>query len=179
MGDAMDALRAAMEAQGKVDPDAAMALAADVDLDAPTKWEEVHMPDAQVPMALDSPTPIVWESFFTKDEVEATKRVRRGQQALGPLARKWIAEKVGGTIGDGDRSAKQFVNTRYGQFRISLSVDGDNTTETAAHERMGVRTIRLEAVEEAVEFFQEHGLEGARTYEELRLHLRMQLRQDG
>jgi hypothetical protein len=179
MAELHDMIRRAMEAQGKVDPDAALALADEVDLEAPTKWEEVHTPDHQVPMALDSPTPITWEAFFTKDEVAATKRVRRGQQQLGPLARRWIADRVGGTIGDGDRSAKQFVNTRFGQYRISLSVDGDNTTETAAHERMGVRTIRLEAVDEAVEFFQEHGLEGARTYEELRLYLRMALRQDG
>lgn len=130
--------------------------------------EQLHMEDGM--------RPITWEEFFTAEEAEVTKRVRRGQQQLGPLARRWIAERVGGTIGDGGRSAKQFVNTPRGKYRISLSVDGDNTTETAAHERMGVTTVRVEAVEEMVAFFEEHRLNGVHAYEELREFLRTRLR---
>ncbi len=119
--------------------------------------------------------PITWEEFFTAEEAETTKRVRRGQQQLGPLAREWIAGAVGGSIGDGSRSAKQFVNTRCGRYRISLSKDGDNTTEMAAHERMHVTTVRVEDVDEMCEFFAEHGLPGPMTYSALREHLRGRL----
>ena len=119
--------------------------------------------------------PITWEEFFTVDECETTKKVRRGQQALGPLARVWIAEVVGGTIGDGGRSKKQFLNTRHGRYRISLSVDGDNTTEQAAHVRMAARAVAIEDKDAMCAFFRAHGLPGPETYEALRDHLRERL----
>lgn len=176
-------VRKAMEAQGRYKPEELP----DVDLDAPTEPEQMALapepvvdPIPEIPepqttidaLAPRQPAPIVWEEFFTRSEVETTKRVRRGQQQLGPLARKWIAARVGGTIGDGGRSAKQFVNTPRGKFRVSLSVDGDNTTEMAAHERMGAEAVAVEDVQAMVEFFSAHDLPGWETYQELREHLR-------
>jgi hypothetical protein len=193
-----EVIKQAMVAQGKVDPEAVLALAQEIDLDdVPAAPDLASDPGPDPELVELAPAgelqpeldylgpdsfvvelrgPIRWEEFFTEAEVEATKRVRRGQQQLGPLARKWIADVVGGTIGDGDRSAKQFVNTSRGRYRISLSIDGDNTTETAAHERMGVETIAVEDMEAMCAFFTAHELAGVETYEALREHLRARLR---
>jgi hypothetical protein len=167
-----DFIARAIEAQGKVTTEEVRELLGRDDLTVTYEYEE-----EQVTMELGEPEPIRWEEFFTGSEVAATKRVRRGQQQLGPLARAWIAARCGGTIGDGSRSAKQFVNTPRGKFRISLSADGDNTTETAAHERMGAETVAVEDVLGMTEFFNDHGLPGRETYQELRAHLHERLRQ--
>lgn len=179
MNEIPDFIQRAIEAQGKTSPEEVRARMDDPELEIEGEEEPLSSegggppadepPSEQLPLEL--PKPITWEEFFSPAEVAATKRVRRGQQRLGPEARAWIAEKVGGTIGDGTRSAKQFVNTPHGSYRISLSSDGDNTTETAAHERMGVETVTVENVEQMCAFFLAHGLPGAETYEALRSHL--------
>lgn len=165
-------VKRAIEAQGKTSPDEVQAvLAAGLAETEPIYEEEA------ITMALDEPRPIKWEEFFTASEVAATKRVRRGQSALGPLTRTWIAERVGGTIGDGARSAKEFLNTRRGKFAISLSADNLNSTELAAIERMGAVHVAVENVADICEFFTDHGLPGWETYEQLREHLHERMRQ--
>lgn len=179
MTEVPDYIARAIAAQGRTTPEEVQTRMEEDDFhDDDGDRPEPEYDPPPVPMALEKPEPIRWEEFFTGSEVAATKRVRRGQQQLGPLAREWIAGRIGGTIGDGSRSAKQFVNTPHGKFRISLSADGDNTTETAAHDRMGAETVAVEDVFGMVNFFQAHGLPGRETYQQLREHLRDRMRRE-
>lgn len=172
MTDVPDYIARAIEAQGKTTADDVQAA-----LEAGIAETEPLYEEPAGTMMLEEPRAITWEEFFTRSEVEATKRVRRGQQALGPLVRDWVANRVGGTVGDGGRSKKEFLNTRRGKYALALSKDNLNTTELAAIERMGAEVVAVEDVPGMCEFFTDHGLPGWETYEELREHLRERMRQ--
>jgi len=75
------------------------------------------------------------------------------------IIRETLADILGGTIGDGDRSDKQFVNTYQGQFRIRKDSRTDNSTEVAAHKGLGVTNINLLNDKSRRAFFTLHNID--------------------
>lgn len=135
--------------------------------------EAVHAAvDVQESLLDDALPPLRYENLLPADDVATYKRVKRWTMALASDARAIVAEIVGGTIGDDGRSRKEFVQTARGKFRISMGHMSDNSTEVAAHERMGVRTVHLDEPDEVVAFFEEHGVSGRDAYTALVRRLR-------
>lgn len=135
--------------------------------------EAVHAAvDVQESLLDDTLPPLRYENLLPAADVETYKRVKRWTMALASDARAIVAEIVGGTIGDDGRSRKEFVQTSRGKFRISMGHMSDNSTEVAAHERMGVRTVHLDEPDEVVAFFEEHGVSGREAYTALVRRLR-------
>jgi hypothetical protein len=129
----------------------------------------------QLALAEEDPiVPILYENLLNPASVAVYKRVKGQTMKIAEIARGLVAEAVGGSIGDGSRSRKQFVNTRRGQFRVCNSWNSDNSTEVAAHARMGVRTVHLDSPGEVIGFFREHGLDGEQTYRWLLRRLRVE-----
>ena len=118
------------------------------------------------------PVTIRYELLLPVGDVMVYKRVKRWTMTFAEEARKVLAEQLDGTIGDGDRSKKRFLNTRRGTFRVALSHRSDNSTETASLERMGVRTIHLDDPDELLHFYRLHDVPGVPSYDELVERLR-------
>lgn len=85
------------------------------------------------------------------------KRVKRGTMILAGIQREILAELTSGRIGDDGRSKKEFLTTEHGRFRLCSGTNSDNTTETAAHDRMHADTVVMEG-ESLKAFFELHGL---------------------
>lgn len=173
---AMDAIREAQKAAG-YDPDAIAERAAEVEAqgvldELPPLDEHQYQPEPEVEaeqLALD-PEEIVeihYETLLDPHDVVVYKRVKGQTMQIAKYAREIIAGQVEGTVGDGTRSKKEFVTTRLGQYRVSMSNMSDNTTETAAHERMGVTVVHLHDPAEVIAFFAAHGLDGEDAYRRL------------
>lgn len=113
---------------------------------------------------------LTYEDFFDSPDVATYKRVKRGTMALARIGRDVAAEIVRGEIGDGTRSGKEFVRTRVGLYRLSFGSNSDNTTERAAHQRMGAKLIVMGDSDQMIAFFDEHVHEPEDVY---RLWLRM------
>lgn len=109
-------------------------------------------------------TRILYETLLRHEDVVVYKRVKRQTMALAHDARTILAEMVGGTLGDGSRSNKEFVNTPRGRWRVSMGYMSDNSTEAAAHARMGVRLLHLSDPAEVKVFLRTHGLEPRSAY---------------
>ncbi len=82
-----------------------------------------------------------YKDFCTPEEIAAFHMVKWRSMHLADCAREVCASLTNGTIGDGDRSDKEFVNTERGQYRIKICRTSDNSTEQVAHDQMGVTTI--------------------------------------
>ena len=80
-----------------------------------------------------------YKLFCDPEEVEVYVRVKRRTMRLARAGREVAASMVGGVIGDGERSGKEFVRTHLGLYRLATSDNADNTTEAAVHARMGIR----------------------------------------
>lgn len=169
-------MRKAIEAQGRVDPDAIAAAAEDAIPADEEVWEaqqasiavasREEAPQVEQPSLLDGePVVIRYESFVAADDVRTYRRVKAVTMGLADEARKVIAGMVEGSIGDGTRSSKQFVQTARGSYRIGASAD--NTTATAAHDRMGVQAVKLDDPADLLAFFDEHGLDARAAYDQL------------
>jgi hypothetical protein len=115
-----------------------------------------------------------YEEFFSPADVAAYKRVKRGSMRLAGIARQIVAEMTGGQIEDGGRSAKEFLHTQCGKFRLSLRDNSDNTTEQAAHRRMGVTPVVMDE-SGMLGFFRLHGLDPAEAYSFLYAETRRRL----
>lgn len=100
-----------------------------------------------------------YTDFCTQEEIDTFKRVKRRTMKLADAARHVCAELTGATIGDGQRSDKQFLRSRRGQFRMALSTQSDNSTEVAAHARMGVQTIYMGERDSIMPWLRDHGVE--------------------
>jgi len=191
----LEAARRAMIAAG-VDPDAVVAQAATVDLDEPEPAPPVEAAPT-VEEAMDdelglSSTPdygeqgtlidevlvaLTYENLLPPADVAAYKRVKSAEQRIAHETKQIAARLVGGTVGDGDRSDKHFIQTSRGLYRFANSLASDNSSETAMHEQMGVtRAIHLPNIDEVVEWFDEHGLDGRLAYQALTRDLRARFR---
>ena len=116
---------------------------------------------------------LTYENLCDPADVAAYKRVKAAEQRIAREAKAIAARLVGGTVGDGDRSDKQFIETSRGLYRFANSERSDNSSEIAVHERMGVtRSIRLPVIDEVVAWFDEHGLDGRLAYQALVRDLR-------
>lgn len=184
-----DFIRKAIEAQGKADPDEVLAAARDaippdeVEVRA-DHWrdelpegtiegpEETHDMTEQAALWGDAPTPISYETLLSPLDVATYKRVKATTMRIADDARDICARLVDGRIGDGGRSGKQFLQTSRGKFRLATSMQSDNSTEVAAHERMGVRTIHLSEPGEMIDWFSMHNLPGRLSYDKLVRELR-------
>lgn len=98
-----------------------------------------------------------YRDFCTQEEIDTFKRVKKRTMKLADAGRQVCAELTGATIGDGHRSDKQFLRTWRGQFRMALSRQSDNSTEQAAHARMGVETIYMGERESVIPWLRAHG----------------------
>jgi hypothetical protein len=191
MTDVPDPIRRAMEAaarRGKLDVGRVLADLQDPEV-IPSDEDEVGLEDThrattprtdaseegggfpraallEQPSLLDqAPVPIRYENLLPEADVLTYKRVKRWTMALATDAREIIAGIVGGTIGDGGRSKKEFLQTRVGKYRVSMSYNSDNTTEVAAHLAMGVTTIHLSDPAEVLAFFQAHDVPAREAYD--------------
>lgn len=196
---AVEAARRAMEAQaratGKIDVAAVEAAIADGD-PIPSDESEVELQQGQwreqlpepetepesltheQPSLLDGELPVIrYENLLPEHDVQTYKRVKRWTMNLAHDARAILADLVGGTVGDGGRSRKEFLQTPRGSWRVSMGSNSDNTTERAAHERMGVKTLHLDEQEEVLAFLEEHGLPPRVAYEALVRRLRGSFRE--
>lgn len=183
-----DAIRRAMIAAGQ-DPDEVQARAATIDLDALDEddWpvpEEALDQDMLGPVDeqlglddVEGPVSLTYENLLPAGDVAVYKRVKAQTMQIADEARSIAARLVGGTVGDGTRSAKQFINTNRGQYRLAMSARSDNSTEEAAHDRMGVTaTIHMPDPDEMIGWFAEHGLDGPLAYASLVRTLRARFR---
>lgn len=185
--DASDAMRRAMVAAGQ-NPDEVLAAAATVELDAP---EPAPPPPLTVEQQVDADlglgeqgslidevlVALTYENLCDPDDVAAFKRVKTQTQQIAAEAKLIAARLVGGTVGDGDRSDKQFIQTSRGLYRFANSERSDNSSEIAMHEQMGVtRSVRLPVIHEVVAWFDEHGLDGRLAYQALVRDLRARFR---
>lgn len=188
-----DFIRRAIEAQGKVDPDEVLdRIHHDAQVIPPDEvevraehWrdelpdgatiegpEETHDMTEQAALWGDSPTPISYETLLSPTDVATYKRVKATTMRIADDAREICCRLVNGKIGDGGRSGKQFLQTGRGKFRLATSTQSDNSTEVAAHERMGVATIHLSEPEEMIAWFALHDLPGRLSYDKLVRDLR-------
>jgi hypothetical protein len=94
-----------------------------------------------------------YEDFFDPAEVETFLMVKRGQQVLASVVREELAVLVGGQL---DHDGKEFLHTSEGVFRVALRSNSDNTTERAAHRRMGVETLNAGDLTELGVFLVRH-----------------------
>ncbi len=191
MAEMPDFIRRAIEAQGKADPDEVLAkIQHDAQVIPPDEvevraehWrdeipEDAGPPDQEDDMSEqpalwgDAPVPISYETLLAPNDVATYKRVKAATMRIADDAREIAARIVGGTIGDIGRSNKQFISTGKGMFRLATSNQSDNSTEVAAHERMGVTTIHLSEPGEMIRWFEEHGLPGRTAYDRLVRDLR-------
>lgn len=99
-----------------------------------------------------------YEHLITRAEHDTYLYVKKLEQDIARAARGVLAELTQGVIGDGSRSKKEFLNTRHGKYRVSCRANSDNTTEVAAHDRMGVTKLNAGSREEALRFLQLHGV---------------------
>lgn len=137
---------------------------------------EAAAPVEQPGLWSDDPAPISYETLLPTADVQTYKRVKAATMRIGDEARAIAAALVHGTDGDGSRSGKQFIQTTRGKYRLATSMQSDNSTETAAHERMGVETIHLSEPAEMIQWFASHGIDGRLAYEKLVRDLRARFR---
>lgn len=125
--------------------------------------------DADEQMTIDPGEliPIHYKHLLDPFSVSTFQRVKHQTMQIADVARELIAELIGGTIGDGDRSQKQFLTTPLGQYRVAMSDNSDNSSETMVAERMGVEFVHLNKPEEVVALFAKHGLDGEDAYRRL------------
>jgi hypothetical protein len=97
-----------------------------------------------------------YKDFCTPEEVEIYKRVKKRAMKLSDAGREVVARLTYGVIGDGTRSDKQFLQTKHGRFRLANSTASDNSTEAAAHDRMGVPTIYMGEFDSIIPFLRTH-----------------------
>lgn len=117
---------------------------------------------------------MTYEDFFSTEDVAAYKRVKTGTMKLAREARRIIADMVGAEY-EPTGKAKEFLRTERGLFRLSMSPNSDNTTEIAAHQKLGASKIVMSDDRELHRFFRAHGLGfGALEVFKERLARRMQ-----
>ncbi len=80
---------------------------------------------------------VTYEDFATEEDVAAFKRMVGLQQNLAHVMRETAALMVGGVLLPKSGKGKEFVRTQHGLYRLSVGDNADNTTEQAAHARMG------------------------------------------
>jgi hypothetical protein len=102
-----------------------------------------------------------YADFFSEADVAAYKRVKRGAMRLARIARAEAAALVGGYVRD---EGKEFVVTSRGVYRLAMAANSDNTTERAAHARMGAETVNMGDDVAMSAWFTKHDLAGAGTY---------------
>ncbi len=73
-------------------------------------------------------------------ELETFKKVKLTSMRLARIVREVIAADLGGTL---PSKGKQFLTTSRGVFRLASRANSDNTTEQAAHKRMGVTIVQV------------------------------------
>lgn len=98
---------------------------------------------------------MTYEEFFTSSDIATYKRVKRGTMLLGRLAREIATGIVYGRM---EKKGKEFVYTNKGVYRLCMSGKSDNTTERAAHERMGAITVCMGDEKEMTDWFALHGV---------------------
>lgn len=107
---------------------------------------------------------MTYEDFFEADEVATFKRMKKAQMELAGIARGIAAVMVGGTVlgnpGGGPGKGKEFVRTSLGLYRLSIGPNADNTTEQAAHERMGAVCVVMGDESGMRAWFRLHGITG-------------------
>lgn len=192
MSEIPEAVRRAMEARGVDIAAVEEALQGDpIPPDEVAVLEELPVPDEPAEEATtgiaepvdeqaalwgDEPVPIRYENLLPPHDVAVYKRVKASTMRIAEEARGICAHIVGGTIGDGDRSDKQFIETPNGKYRLATSDRSDNSTELAAHARMGVFTIHLSDPADMIAWFENHGLPGRLNYDLLVRELRARFR---
>lgn len=97
-----------------------------------------------------------YERLCTQEQVDNFTFVRRLQQRAADVCREILAEMVEGEIRDPNGTGKQFLWTRRGLFRIATSRLADNSTEDAAHRRLGAETLNVDDDKALQAFFEEH-----------------------
>lgn len=80
------------------------------------------------------------ESIEGRKNIETFKRVKKAYMRVASLARDLVAEDLNATIPE---EGKQFIRTSLGKFRLSNGANSDNSTEMAAHDRMGAITVQI------------------------------------
>jgi hypothetical protein len=120
---------------------------------------------------------MAYEEYFEPWEVATFKRVKRGQMNLARVRRGVVCQMVAGVI-DGNGTNKEFVLTSRGRFRLANGDNSDNTTETAAHVRMGVQTVCMDDPESMADLFRLHGLPGASSVASFHDLVKQALRDD-
>jgi hypothetical protein len=82
-----------------------------------------------------------YKDFCPPEMVEGYVYCNRVSMVLADASRDVAAHLVHGTIGDGERSDKQFLRTPKGLWRMANGDNADNTSETVTHIRMGVTGV--------------------------------------
>jgi hypothetical protein len=120
-----------------------------------------------------------YKDFFDPDEVETFKRVKGGSMRLARVGRTIAAEMVGGTLPKGrvDRttSAKEYVRTSQGVFRLAMSHQSDNKTEMREHDRLGAKVVVMGDDVLMGGFFAMHGLLAGVALAEFKRRIRNEL----
>lgn len=101
--------------------------------------------------------PLHYESHFSAQEIADYKKVKLTTMRASRVARALVALLVDGTIGDTDRSRKEFLVTHLGTYRLSMRGNSDNTTEVMTHARMGVTSLAMDDDAAMLGFLKEHG----------------------
>lgn len=73
-------------------------------------------------------------------EVAIFKTVKGKSMRLARAVKEVIAEELDGNL---PSSGKQFLSTSRGTFRLATRANSDNSTEEAAHRRMGAVSVQV------------------------------------
>lgn len=118
---------------------------------------------------------LTYADFFSADDVDTYRRVKRGSMNLARVAREVVAEMVGGRIVQEDDSRKEYMTTRRGRFRLAMSHNSDNETERREHARLHAEIVVMGDSDAMGEFFARHGLDGRFSVLAMRAAIRSRL----